>query len=193
MNLHLLIRNALGRPTCVRKASSRINSAARIINIGGPSSRISIDQNTAISGELLVFSHGGNIRIGEWCYVGAGSRIWSGASIEIGNRVLISNNVTIIDSLTHPLSPIDRHYQFRQIFTTGHPKKISLDDMPIRILEDAWIAMGATILRGVTVGKGAIVGASSVVTSDVPDYAVVAGNPARVIRILSSSEINPSK
>jgi virginiamycin A acetyltransferase len=47
---------------------------------------------------------------------------------------------------------------------------------------DVWIGYGATLLAGVTVGHGAVIGAKSVVTADVPPFAVVAGNPARVIR-----------
>lgn len=47
---------------------------------------------------------------------------------------------------------------------------------------DVWIGYGATLLAGITVGHGAVVGAMSVVASDVPAYAVVAGNPARVVR-----------
>lgn len=55
---------------------------------------------------------------------------------------------------------------------------------PVLIGEAAWIGAGATILPGVRVGKHAIVGAASVVTKDVPDYAVAVGNPARVIKML---------
>lgn len=55
---------------------------------------------------------------------------------------------------------------------------------PVRIRKGAWIGAGATIMPGVTVGRYAVIGASSVVTKDVPDYAVAVGNPARVIRML---------
>ncbi len=53
---------------------------------------------------------------------------------------------------------------------------------PIVIQDDVWIGERAIILPGVTIGRGAIVGAGAVVTNDVPDYAVVAGNPAKVVR-----------
>jgi acetyltransferase-like isoleucine patch superfamily enzyme len=59
---------------------------------------------------------------------------------------------------------------------------------PIHICEGAWVGAGATVLPGVTIGKYAIVGAASVVTKDVPDYAVVAGNPARIIRYLDKDK-----
>ncbi len=55
---------------------------------------------------------------------------------------------------------------------------------PVNIGDDVWIGGGATILPGVTVGKGAVVAAAAVVTKDVPPFALVAGNPARVIKKL---------
>ncbi len=61
---------------------------------------------------------------------------------------------------------------------------------PVVIKESAWIGAGATILPGVCVGKHAIVGASAVVTKDVPDYAVVVGNPARVIKMLDHNKFS---
>ena len=53
---------------------------------------------------------------------------------------------------------------------------------PIRIARNVWIGFGACVLPGVRIGEGAVVGARSVVTGDVPPGAVVAGNPARVVR-----------
>jgi acetyltransferase-like isoleucine patch superfamily enzyme len=53
---------------------------------------------------------------------------------------------------------------------------------PVVIGNDVWIGTGAIILRGLSVGDGAVIGAGAVVTKDVPPYAIVAGNPARVIK-----------
>lgn len=140
-----------------------------------------------IDGDLLVFAHGGHIRIGDWCFVGEGSRIWSGARIDIGHRVLIAHNVSIFDNLTHPMEPTARHAHFRHIVEKGHPAEIDLGDRPVRIEDDVWVGAGCTILRGVTIGRGAILGAASVVVHDIPPMALVAGNPARVIRTLDSA------
>ena len=65
---------------------------------------------------------------------------------------------------------------------------MDLGERPVRIDDDAWIAAGAMVLRGVTIGKAAIVGAGAVVTHDVPPFAIVAGNPARVIRYVTSAD-----
>lgn len=54
---------------------------------------------------------------------------------------------------------------------------------PVRIEDDVWIGAGAIILPGITVGRGAIIGAGSVVTKDIPPYAICGGNPARIIRM----------
>lgn len=193
INLHYLLRRLLGKPTCYKHATARLGSTARIINIGKDSTLIKIGASSVVEGDLLTFAHGGCITVGEWCFIGEGSRIWSAAHIAIGNRVMISHNVNIFDNLTHPVDPVSRHQHFRAIITTGHPEKIDLGEHPIHIEDDVWIGAGATVMRGVTIGKAAIVGTGSVVTRNVPAFAIVAGNPARVIRYIPSSEIRSSE
>jgi acetyltransferase-like isoleucine patch superfamily enzyme len=188
MNLDFIIQRLIGRATCRLQQNAVLKPTARIRNIRGDTDKIVIGRHSHILGELLTFAHGGEIRIGEWCYVGEGSRIWSAVSIAIGNRVLISHSVNIFDSLTHPLKSTARHQQVRQIFGEGHPSTISLDESPVKIGDDAWIGAGAMVLRGVTVGEGGIVAAGAVVTKDVPSYSIVAGNPAVVVRELSPDE-----
>ncbi|MDP5158573.1 MAG: hypothetical protein NWQ07_08360 [Flaviramulus sp.] len=59
---------------------------------------------------------------------------------------------------------------------------------PIVVKNKVWIGFNSIILKGVIIGEGAIVGAGSVVTIDVPDWTVVAGNPAKVIREIPENE-----
>jgi acetyltransferase-like isoleucine patch superfamily enzyme len=188
INLHFLIQRLIGRATCRLQEGAFLSHSARIRNALGDSNKILIGRHSHIRGELMIFGHGGRISIGEWCYVGVGTRIWSAGSIEIGNRVLISHSVNIFDNLTHPLKAADRHEQAKQIFTSGHPREISLDEKPVKIGDDAWIGACAMILRGVSVGEGGVVAAGAVVTRDVPAYSIVAGNPAVVVRELSPDE-----
>lgn len=182
VNFHYWTRRLLGRATCIKGASTRIMAGARVINIRGTSEAITLGKNTVIRGDLVTFGHGGSIEIGDWCFVGEGARVWSSASIRIGNRVMIAHNVNVFDNLTHPLDPSIRHDHFRQIIGLGHPRAIDLGESPVRIDDDAWVAAGAMVLRGVHVGEGAIVAAGAVVTHDVPPYTIVAGNPATIVR-----------
>ena len=99
------LQRLLGRATCRLGSGARLLRTARIRNIRGDSDCIAIGANSIIRGELLTFAHGGKIEIGSWCYVGEGSRIWSGSLVQIGNRVLIAHGVNIFDSLTHPIDP----------------------------------------------------------------------------------------
>jgi acetyltransferase-like isoleucine patch superfamily enzyme len=135
-----------------------------------------------VLGQLLVFAHGGRIQIGDFCFVGEGSRLWSATSIKIGNRVLVSHGVNIHDQDAHSLSAYKRHLHAQQILYSGHPSSVEdVASKPVEINDDAWIGFNSTILKGVTIGRGAIVAAASVVTKDVPEFAIVAGNPARLI------------
>ena len=135
-----------------------------------------------VKGELMTFGHGGKITVGEYCFIGEQSHIWSAKEIVIGNRVLISHGVNIYDNDTHPINSELRHQQFKSIITGRHPLDINLKEESVAIEDDVWIGSSVVILKGVTIGEGAIVGAGSVVTKDVPPYTIVAGNPARVIR-----------
>lgn len=187
-NLHYIVQRLIGRATCRLGRGAFLAHSARIKNALGNSDKIVIGSDSHIRGELMVLGHGGQISIGEWCYVGAGTRIWSGASIDIGNRVLISHSVNIFDNLSHPIRASERHEQVKQIFSIGHPRQLSLDDRPIKICDDAWIGACAIVMRGVTIGEGGIVAAGAVVTKDVPAYSIVAGNPATIVRELSPDE-----
>lgn len=84
-------------------------------------------------------------------------------SIQIGDDVLISENVAIRDS--------DNHHLLGSVVTA-----------PIVICDHVWIGMNSTILKGVTIGEGAVIAAGAVVTHDVPPHTLVGGVPARVIR-----------
>ena len=105
-------------------------------------------------------------------------------SIRVGRRVVISYNVTIADSDFHPLDPDERKRDAVANAPFGdRAGRPALVARPVVIEDDAWIGIGAIILKGVTIGIGARVGAGAVVTRDVPARATVAGNPARVVTV----------
>jgi acetyltransferase-like isoleucine patch superfamily enzyme len=156
---------------------------ASVENHKGIPAKIRIGKDTHIRGQLLVFKYGGEIEIGNNSYIGEGTRVWSGEKIVIGNNVLISHNVNIVDTNSHELDSTERAVRYKKLIEAGPwENKGSILTSPIVIQDDCWISFGAIILKGITIGKGAVVAAGSVVTKDVPDYAVVAGNPARIVK-----------
>lgn len=183
------IKTLLGKPKdCTMETGVVLYDTARIINNLRDASAIKIGAFTHVKGELLTFGHGGKIALGEYCFIGEQTRIWSAKEITIGDRVLISHNVNIFDNDTHPVNPKARHEQFKQIITTGQPKSIDLKERPVIIADDVLVGCNSVILSGVIIGKGAIIGAGSVVTDDVPPYTIVAGNPAMVRREIPENE-----
>ncbi len=167
----------IGRHSVLYKTSNIVNN----LKIR---ERIRIGDYCHIRGELLLFGHDGQIEVGNYCYVGLNTFIWSAKNIIIGNRVLISHNCNIFDNDTHPLDPVERHRQFVEIITSGHPNKIEIPSAEVNIADDVLIAANSTILKGVQIGQGAIIGAGSVVTKSVPPFTIVAGNPATVIGVV---------
>ncbi|MBS1917783.1 MAG: acyltransferase [Bacteroidetes bacterium] len=144
---------------------------------------MTIGNNSHIRGELLVFANGGNISIGNNCYIGEGTRLWSGESIKIGNDVLISHNCNIIDTNSHEIDFEKRKKSFVELVSKGHPfDRGNVQTAPIVIEDNAWLSFNVSILKGVRIGKGAIIAAGSVVTKDVPGFSMVAGNPATVVK-----------
>lgn len=161
---------------------SKLYESCLIDNFKNTKNAIQIGSETHIRAQLLIFPNGGHISIGNQCYVGEGSRIWSMDSIIIGDRVLISHNVNIHDNSAHSISARERNLHFLEIIHKGHPERLSgVSSTPIRIEDDVWIGFNSSILQGVTIGEGAIIGAQSVVVHDVPPYHIVMGNPARII------------
>lgn len=106
----------------------------------------------------------GDVVIGDRVTVKSGVQIWNGAVI--GDDVFIGPNATF----SNDLFPRSKHY----------PENF----LSIIIKNGASIGANATLLAGVTIGEKAFVGAGAVVTRDVPDRAVVAGNPAKIIRFI---------
>jgi maltose O-acetyltransferase len=104
------------------------------------------------------------------------SVVYGEGGVTIGERVLVGNHC-LIASTTH-------HYEGRTPIAAQ-----GMREAPVFIGDDAWIGGHAIIEPGVRIGEGAIVGAHSYVKHDVPDYAVVGGVPARVIRMRVDAQL----
>lgn len=97
--------------------------------------------------------------------------------LQIGNYVYISADVKFILGGNHRTSRIS-NFPFETIY--GNDEDNSYSKGPIVIDDDVWIGMNVIILSGVHVGKGAVIAAGTMVTKDIPPYAIVAGNPAKI-------------
>ena len=119
---------ALKKQSCIVADDVHLYPPSRVENFQSDPSAISIGSHCHILGQLLVLGHGGKIRIGESCFIGEHSRLWSADSITIGSRVLISHGVNIHDTNTHSLSAANRHSHVKHIFASGQPS--TLEDVP---------------------------------------------------------------
>lgn len=131
----------------------------------GPNCSISVGM---LPGQPLL--HDRILVIGDRNIIGRGSSIVAHYSIEIGNGVFTGPNIYITDQ-NHTFEDLDEPIG-RQPTREG----------PVKIGDGCWIGTGAVILPGVELGKHVVVGANSVVTKSVPEYSLVAGAPAKIIR-----------
>jgi acetyltransferase-like isoleucine patch superfamily enzyme len=117
------------------------------------------------------------LEVGDESYLGYGLTIRLARRISIGKNCIIADGVCVTDTDGHPLDPVKR--------AKGEP--VEPDQVePVFIEDHAWIGPRCIILKGVRIGRAAVVGAGSVVTKDVPPFAVCAGNPAKVVKMLDS-------
>lgn len=123
---------------------------------------------------IVVARYGGKIEIGEHCGI-SGSTIYAWDSIKIGSYTRIGANCKIIDNDFHPVELEYRHKALNKEYARR---------APITIGSDCFIGMNSIILKGTTLGNNVIVGAGSVVHGTFPDNCIIAGNPAKIIKIL---------
>lgn len=110
-----------------------------------------------------------------------------GSNIELGERVFFNFNCVVLDVCPVRIGDFTLFGPAVQILTPMHPYNASLRrkqefGKPVEIGSDVWVGGGALILPGVRIGSRTIIGAGSVVTRDIPDGVLAAGNPCRVIR-----------
>lgn len=166
------------------------DSSSNCLNGSGNRDAITIGSNCLIRGILKVVGNG-RIHIGNNTYIGGASVIGAVERIDIGNDVIISTDVHIYDNNNHPTNPKKRMVMSECSDYFGVKWQwTESDHASITIMDNVWIGERSTILKGVTIGKGAVVGCNSVVTHNVPEYSIVAGNPAKVVKTLRKDENN---
>jgi acetyltransferase-like isoleucine patch superfamily enzyme len=145
----------------------------------GPGVSIEIDRGARlVLGRWSWIGHGckirvheGEVRIGAKTVLGQECTISAFQRVEVGRECILADRVMLID-FDHGVVEVERPVRLQGIYKRD-----------VHVGHNAWIGYGVCILRGVTVGDNAILGTSAVVTHDVPENAVAAGIPARVIRM----------
>ena len=118
--------------------------------------------------------YGWNIEVGDNLFVNYGLTILDVGKVSIGDNVLIAPNVSIYTA-GHPIHPESRN--------SGYEYGI-----PIKIGNNVWIGGSTVILPGVVIGDNVVVGAGSVVTKNIPDNVIAAGNPCKIIREITEDD-----
>lgn len=124
-----------------------------------------------------------NVIVGNYCYLGENNQFISlNALITIGDYVMTGPDVLFVSG-NHQFDILGK----RMIDISDSDKNNECDE-DISIGDDVWIGARSIILKGVSIGRGAVIGAGAIVTKNVPPYAIVAGNPANIIRYRFSEE-----
>ena len=134
--------------------------------------RIEIAERVAFQSNTFLASRGNAcVKIGEGCFLNAGTRIDSVMSIEIGSNVMTGPYVYITD-FNHCYSNINVQIKNQGLLSKGG----------VVIGDGAWIGVHSTIIGPATIGKGSVIGANSVVVGDIPDYCIACGVPASIVK-----------
>lgn len=133
-----------------------------------PFNKFNLGARSVIEDFATVNNGVGDVIIGDYTIIGLGNVIIG--PVTIGNNVMLAQNI-VVSGLNHG---------YEDINTSPRLQKETCK--PIIISDDVWIGANCVITAGVTLGKHCVIGAGSVVTKDVPDYAIAVGNPARVIK-----------
>jgi acetyltransferase-like isoleucine patch superfamily enzyme len=161
----------------------------RIKHIAGNS--LSVGEDSIVHAGISFEERGGEIRIGSRTFVGRSDLVCY-RRLVIGDDVIMSWGITMVDHDSHSIDWQKRRNDVRD-WSKCQKNWKHIAHAPVVVGDKAWIGFNVSILKGVTIGEGAVVGACSVVTGDIPAYALAAGNPARVVRYLSAPSDFDSK
>lgn len=155
-------------------------ASIRLINNASPEN-ISLGDFSRVYGNITLCGKG-KITIGDYSQIGANSCCWSVNSITVGTHTAIADHVMIVDNNNHPVNPADRHIMQQTPSGSFERSWINSDSSPIFIGNNCWIGQFSRICKGVHIGNGSVIAANSVVTKDVPENVIVAGNPAKIVK-----------
>lgn len=148
---------------------------------GSKKEDIILGNNIILKGRLAS-QHGGKISIGDNVGIWPHSSVQSVNSVTIGNNCRISSNTIITDNNNHPTHPLFTQYRASHIEDTDACLWKHAQSAPVKIGNNCWIGQNVRIQKGVTIGDNCIIAANSVVTKNVPDNCIAAGNPAKIVK-----------
>ncbi|WP_231620994.1 DapH/DapD/GlmU-related protein [Pseudoalteromonas sp. NZS71] len=156
-------------------SNTSIGYAAKISNRADKQSIIISDYSSFYG--RIVNGPNGKVKIGRCSTIRFGTIIESACQIDIGNEVIISNNVIITDNDSHPTSVSARSDMSRSdhngpLWHWEHARQA-----PVIIEDNVWIGRQVMIMKGVKIGKGSIIASGTVVTKNVPEFSLCFGNP----------------
>lgn len=169
----------------VHKRPRRVTLYGGIPLLMGPLD-ISLGEDCRISGQTTLTGRQGGtpqpcLEVGKNCDIGWQTTIAVGTRVCLGNNVRIAGRALLAGYPGHPLDAASR--------AAGLPE-LDTQCADIILEDDVWLATNVVVSAGVTIGRGTIVAAGSVVTSDLPEFVLAGGVPARVIRSLGSEQKN---
>jgi chloramphenicol O-acetyltransferase type B len=165
LNSHLVI-----------KLKGLLNYIRNMLSLKGRYPFVKYGKNVHIQWNVEIFSPNKNIIIGNNVGINSGTVIIS--DLVVGNDVLIAPKCGFINRGEHTYDVCG------QTIFCGPRARSEI----IVIKDDVWIGYGSAILGGITIGEGSIVAAGSIVINDVPEYSIVAGNPAKLIKMRFNKE-----
>ena len=148
---------------------------------GATKKQIVLMDNVKVYGNITVQGNG-SVYMGDYTKIGEGSSIQCVDSVLIGNYTAIGQNTIITDNNTHPLNPEYRKKMQQSAPGSSMRAFIHSEHKPITIGENVWIGSNVRICKGVNIGDNCIVAANAVVTKDIPESSIAAGNPARIVK-----------
>ena len=167
-------------------SEAKLNAASLVVRDPVGCS-LHIGSQTDIEGKLVFEKRDAIIRIGSRTHIGGSTLLDAACEISIGDDVQIAFECLIMDHNSHSVCYSEREPDVLD-WQKGRKDWTHVPMAPVRIGNKAWLGARVIVLKGVSIGEGAVVGAGSVVTKDVPDWTIVAGNPSKVIRVLSTEE-----
>lgn len=151
------------------------------LNDNSSAEDIIIEDNVWIFGTIVSSNHG-KVIMKKNSKIYQGSLIGSSNSVTVGENTVIALNVTIMDNNNHPINPFDRQIMVNTPLGSDKKQWKYSVSSPIVIGDNVWVCSNSRINKGVKIGNNSIVAANAVVTKDVPENSIVAGNPARVVK-----------